>query len=72
MTAVQSDRWPTTRQSDARRFSPVTEADLQRDFDDARDAIPGRRWPEDWQGYRLHIAERDMAILRRTRWETQQ
>ena len=67
---VESPAWPTTRQSDARRFTPVTEADLQRDFDDALDAIPGHRWPEDWQGYRLDRIERDMAIIRRTRWET--
>lgn len=71
MTAIQSNRWPSTRHGDARRFSTVTEADLQRDFDDALDAIPGRRWPEDWQGYRLDRIERDMAIIRRTRWETQ-
>ena len=57
---------------DPRRFSTVTEADLQREHDSAHDAIPGRRWPQDWFGYTTDRIERDMAVIRRTRWETQQ
>lgn len=75
---VHSEKWPLDVDDPRRfqparrgRFSPVTEADLQREFDSAFDDIPGKRWPEDWSGYRQDRADRDMATIRRTRWETE-
>lgn len=50
-----------------RRWSPVTEATLQAEFENAHDTIEGRRWPRDWFVYVTARAIRDLRTVRTTK-----
>lgn len=70
MTA-SSDTWPTTRQDDHRRWTPVTYDDLRHDADEAdiRARMPRRR-PVGWYAWQIDRLKADAKAIRCTRGVT--
>ena len=53
------------------RWSTVTEAALQAEYDAAKDAIPGHRWPDGWQDWQTERIIRDLRAIRITQEESE-
>jgi hypothetical protein len=49
-----------------RRWTPVTQTTLQAEFEDAHEAIEGRRWPRDWFAWHTARIVRDARAIRAT------